>query len=198
MEKTVLDIGTRSSKNCLNQSKTQKQYERDLKYYYMQEDHHMNHGSYQKQQMMVILWDHRKSQWLSMLWKKKDCRRFMRTWTLRRRYCNDQPHFIQIFMKQPHRLLLSFILLHLSNSSVSASLVGHVLYSADLISAICSSCYYFIVHRYIYSRYSSVFPMLYQLYHSFPFSTLISSLSLYLKLQSELLLKIVTLTRKTQ
>jgi len=79
MEKIVLDIGTGSSKSCLNQSKTQKQYEGDSKYYYMQEDHHMNHGSYQKQQIMVILWDHRKSQWLSMLWEKKGCRRFMRT-----------------------------------------------------------------------------------------------------------------------
>jgi len=38
---------------------------------YTQENHHMNHGSYQKQQMMVILWDHSKSQWLSMLWEKK-------------------------------------------------------------------------------------------------------------------------------
>jgi len=79
MEKTVLDIRTRLSKNCSNQSKTQKQYEENSKYHYMQEDYHMNHGSYQKQQMMVILWDHRKSQWLSMLWEKKGCRRFMRT-----------------------------------------------------------------------------------------------------------------------
>jgi len=79
MEKTVLDIGTGSSKDYSNQSKTPKQYEGDSKYHYMQEDHHMNHGSYQKQQMKAILWDHRKSQWLSMLWKKKDCRKFMRT-----------------------------------------------------------------------------------------------------------------------
>ena len=37
-----------------------------------------------------------------------------------------------------------------------------------------------IVHRYIYSRYSPVFGMLYQLYYFFPSSTLISSSSLYL------------------
>jgi len=35
--------------------------------------------------------------------------------------------------------------------------------------------------------------MLYQLYHSLPFLTLISSSSLYLKLQPELLLKVITL-----
>jgi len=91
-----------------------------------------------------------------------------------------------------HGLLLCFILLHISNGSVSASLVGHVLYSADLISATCIPHYYLMVHRYIYSRYSSVFPMLYQLYHSFPSSTLISSSSLHLKLQPELLLKVIT------
>ena len=79
-----------------------------------------------------------------------------------------------------HGLLLCFILLYISNSSVSASLVGHVLYSADLMSAICTLHYYLIVHRYIYSRYSPVCPTLSQLYHSLPFSTLNSSLSLYL------------------
>ena len=106
-------------------------------------------------------------------------------------HCNNRPHFIQVFtMMQLHGPLLCFRLLHISNGSVSTSLVGHVLYSADLMSAICS--YYFIVHRYIYSRYSSVFPMLYQLYHSLPSSTLISSSSLYLKLQPELLLKVIT------
>jgi len=48
--------------------------------------------------------------------------------------CNDQPHYTQVFtIMQPHRLLLCFILLYMSNSSVSTSLVGHVLYSADLI-----------------------------------------------------------------
>jgi len=31
-----------------------------------------------------------------------------------------------------HGLFLYFILLHISNSSVSASLVGHVLYSVDV------------------------------------------------------------------
>jgi len=55
MEKTVPDIGTRSSKDYSNQNRIQKQYEGDSKYHYMQEDHHMNHGSYQKQQMKVIL-----------------------------------------------------------------------------------------------------------------------------------------------
>ena len=81
---------------------------------------------------------------------------------------------------QPHELLLCFILLHIFNSLVSVSLVGHVLYSADLMSAIHIPHYYLMVHRYIYSRYSFVFPMLYQLYHSLPSSTLILSSSLYL------------------
>jgi len=90
-------------------------------------------------------------------------------------------------MMQPHGLLLCFRLLHISNSSVSASLVGHVLYSVDLMSAICFPHYYQMVQRYIYSKYSFVFLMLYQLYHSLSFSTLISSSSLYLKLQPELL-----------
>jgi len=81
---------------------------------------------------------------------------------------------------QSHEQLLCFILLHISNSSVSTSLLGHVLYSADLMSATCFSYLFLMVHRYIYSRYSPVFLMLYQLYHSFLFSTLISSSSLYL------------------
>ena len=92
-----------------------------------------------------------------------------------------------------HGLLLCFISFHISNSSVSASLVGHVLYLADLMSAIYTPYFYLMVYRYIYSRYSSVFLMLYQLYHSLPFSTLILSSSLYLKLQPELLLKVVTM-----
>ena len=79
-----------------------------------------------------------------------------------------------------HGLLLWSILLHISNGSVSTSLVGHVLYLADLMSATCIPHYHLMVHRYIYSRYSPVFLMLYQLYHSLPFSTLISSSSLYL------------------
>ena len=79
-----------------------------------------------------------------------------------------------------HRLLLFFILLYISNSSVSTLLVGHVLYSADLVSAICIPYILLTVHRYIYSRYSPVFLMLYQLYHSLPSSTLNSSSSLYL------------------
>jgi len=83
-------------------------------------------------------------------------------------------------MKQLHGLLLHFILLYISNGSVNTSLVEHVFYSADLMSAICSPHYYLMVHRYIYSRYSSVFPMLYQLYHSLLSSTLNSSSSLYL------------------
>ena len=162
MEKTVLDIGTGSSKDFSNQSKTPKQYKGDSKYYYMQEDHYMNHGSYQKQQMKAILWDHRKSQWLSMLWEKKDYRKFMRTWTLRRRYCNDWLHFIQVFtMMWPHGPLLCFISLYISNSSVSTLLVRHVLYSADLMFAICIPYSLLMVHRYIYSRYSFVFLILY-------------------------------------
>ena len=83
-------------------------------------------------------------------------------------------------MMQPYGLLLCFTLPHMSNSSVSASLVGHVFYLADLMSAICFPHLLLIVYRYIYSRYSSVFGTLYQLYHSLPFSTLTSSSSLYL------------------
>jgi len=92
-------------------------------------------------------------------------------------------------MRQPYRLLLSLLLLHTSNGLVSTLLVGHVLYSADLMSAICSLYLLLIVHRY---KYSLVFSTLYQLYYSLPFSTLILSSSLYLKLQPELLLKVVT------
>ena len=66
--------------------------------------------------------------------------------------------------------------------SVSALLVGHVLYSADLMSAICIPHILLMVYRYIYSRYSPVFPMLYQLYHSLPSSTLNLSSSLYLSI----------------
>jgi len=53
----------------------------------------------------------------------------------------------------------------------------------------CLPYVFLMVHRYIYSRYFSVFLTLYQLYHSLPSSTLISSSSLYLKLQ---LLKVIT------
>ena len=81
-----------------------------------------------------------------------------------------------------HRLLLCFILLHISNGSVSASLVGHVLYSVDLMFVIYIPYFYLIVYGYIYSRYSSVFLTLYQLYYSLPSLTLILSSSLYLKL----------------
>ena len=85
-----------------------------------------------------------------------------------------------VFRCSTYGLLLHFTLLHISNGLVSVSLVGHVLYSADLMSAICSPYYYLMVHRYIYSRYFSVFLMLYQLYHSLPSSTLNPSSSLYL------------------
>jgi len=95
----------------------------------------------------------------------------------KRYLCNDQPYCIRC---STHGLLLWSILLHISNGSVSTSLVGHVLYLADLMSATCIPHYHLMVHRYIYSRYSPVFLMLYQLYHSLPFSTLISSSSLYL------------------
>jgi len=81
-----------------------------------------------------------------------------------------------------HGLLLCFTLLYISNGSVSTSLVGHILYSADLMSAICIPYSLLMVYRYIYSRYSSVFLTLYQLYHSLPSSTLNSSLSLYLSI----------------
>jgi len=60
-----------------------------------------------------------------------------------------------------HGLLLCFISLYISNGSVSVSLVEHVLYSADLISATCIPHFYLMMHRYIYSRYSSVFLILY-------------------------------------
>jgi len=69
-------------------------------------------------------------------------------------------------MMQPYGPPLCFILLHISNGSVSASLVRHVLYLADLMFATCISHLLLMVHRYIYSRYSSVFLMLYQLYLS--------------------------------
>jgi len=94
---------------------------------------------------------------------------------------------------QPHGSLLCFISLHISNGSVSTSLVGYVPYSADLMSTTCIPHSLLMVYRYIYNRYSPVFLMLYQLYHSLPSSTLNSSSSLYLKLQPELLLKVVTL-----
>ena len=96
-------------------------------------------------------------------------------------------------MMQLHGPLLCFISLYISNGSVSALLVGHVLYLVDLMFATCIPYLLLMVHRYIYSRYSPVFLMLYQLYHSLPSLTLISSSSLYLKLQPELLLKVVTL-----
>ena len=79
-----------------------------------------------------------------------------------------------------HRLLLCFISLHISIGSVNVSLVGHVLYSADLMSAIYTPHFYLMVHKYIYSRYSFVFLTLYQLYHFLPSFTLNSFSSLYL------------------
>ena len=79
-----------------------------------------------------------------------------------------------------HGPLLYFILLHISNGLVSASLVGYILYSENLMSATCIPHFQLIVHRYIYSRYFFVFLTLYQLYHSLPSSTPISFSSLYL------------------
>jgi len=49
-----------------------------------------------------------------------------------------------------HELFLS-LLLYLYSSSVSALLVGHVLYSADLMSATHLPLPYLMVHRYIYT-----------------------------------------------
>ena len=85
-------------------------------------------------------------------------------------------------MMQPYGQLLCFMLFYISNSLVSTSLVGHVLYSADLMSAICFPHLLLMVHRYIYSRYSLVFSMFYQLYHSLPSSTLTLLSSLYLSI----------------
>jgi len=80
--------------------------------------------------------------------------------------CYNQSHFIQVFtIMQLHGQLLYFMLLYISNSSVSISLVRHVLYLADLMSVIFFPHLLLMVHRYIYSRYSLVFGMLYQLYH---------------------------------
>ena len=69
-------------------------------------------------------------------------------------------------MSLTHGLLLLLTLPCLYSSSVSTSLVGHVLYSADLMFAIYFSHFHLMVHS---SKYSLVFPTLYQLYHS-PFS----------------------------
>jgi len=57
----------------------QKQYEGDSRYHYTLEDYHINRGSLQKHQIKVTLLDHKRSQWLFMLWEKKGCRMFMRT-----------------------------------------------------------------------------------------------------------------------
>jgi len=57
-------------------------------------------------------------------------------------------------MRQPYGLLLCFILLHISNGSVSVLLVGYILYSVDLMFAICIPHILLMVYRYIYSRYS--------------------------------------------
>jgi len=48
-----------------------------------------------------------------------------------------------------HGLLLCFTLLHISNGSVSISLVGYVLYLVDLMSAACIPHFYLMVYRYI-------------------------------------------------
>jgi len=94
-----------------------------------------------------------------MLWKKKGYKMFIRTWTLRQRYCYDQPYFIQVFsMTLPYRLLplLTFSLLYYS--SVSASLLGHVLYSTDLMSAMYFSHFYLMVHRYCHKLHLAISP----------------------------------------
>ena len=74
-------------------------------------------------------------------------------------------------MKLLHRLLLLFRLPQLYNGLVSTLLVKNILYSADLMFVTHLPLLYLIIHRYIYSRYSSVFLMLYQLYHSLLSST---------------------------
>jgi len=107
--------------------------------------------------------------------------------------CNDQPHYLQVFYTWTASFSYYFIYLMDQSAPHCASLVGHVLYSADLMSATCIPHILLMVHRYIYSRYSPVFLTLYQLYHSLPSSNLYSSSSLYLKLQPELLLKVITL-----
>jgi len=99
-----------------------------------------------------------------MLWKKKGYRMFIRTWTLRQRYCYDQPYFIQVFsMTLPHRLLplLTFSLLYYS--SVSASLLGHVFYSTDLMSAM-----YFLIpiSWYISIVTNFIWPYLHQFFNN--------------------------------
>ena len=70
-----------------------------------------------------------------------------------------------------HGPLLSLILPYLYSSSVSTSLVGHVLYSADLISAIHLSPLYLMVHRYILSYISYTLPIV--LFSFFLYSHLI-------------------------
>ena len=91
-----------------------------------------------------------------------------------------------------HGLLLCFILLHISNSSVSASLVGHVLYSVDLMSVICIPHILFMVYRYIYSRYSCIpYTLPIVSFPSFLNSHFIFK-SLLKVLQPELLFKVVT------
>ena len=74
-----------------------------------------------------------------------------------------------------------FILLHISNGLVNPLLVRYVLYLTDLMSATCIPHFYLMVHRYIYSRYSFVFLILYQLYHSLSSSTLITFLKFLLE-----------------
>jgi len=52
-------------------------------------------------------------------------------------------------MMQLHEQLFCFILFHLSNGSVSTSLVRYVLYSVDLMSATCFLHLLLMVYRYI-------------------------------------------------
>ena len=88
-----------------------------------------------------------------------------------------------------HGLLLCFTLLHISNGSVSTSLVGHVLYSADLMSTTCIPYSYLMVYivdtlLYFLCFTNYIIPFLPQLLHYPQVFTWV--------LQPELLLKIVT------
>ena len=89
-----------------------------------------------------------------------------------------------------HRLLLHFTLLHIANGSVSTLLVGHVLYLANLMSAICSPYYYLMVHIVDTSLYSLCFTNC-----TIPFLPLLSIHPQVFTwvLQPELLLKVITM-----
>jgi len=98
-------------------------------------------------------------------------------------------------MIQLHGQLLCFILLHISNRSVSASLVGYVLYLANLMSVICFPHSFLMVHRYIYIYI--VDTLLYSLCFTNCIIPFLSQLSYHPQvftwvLQPELLLKVIT------